>query len=111
MENRGLKTPHIVVLVTTANREEAEKILDILLEARLVACGNILSEVASVFRWAGKIEKAEECLVLLKSRKDLFERIAEVVKKLHSYEVPEIIAFEIADGSEAYLNWLENSLK
>jgi len=106
-----LKTPYIVVLVTTANREEAEKILDILLEARLVACGNILSEVASVFRWAGKIEKAEECLVLLKSRKDLFERIAEVVKKLHSYEVPEIIAFEIADGSEAYLNWLENSLK
>jgi len=106
-----LKTPYIVVLVTTANREEAEKILDILLEARLVACGNILSEVASVFGWAGKIEKAEECLVLLKSRKDLFERIAEVVKKLHSYEVPEIIAFEIADGSEAYLNWLENSLK
>ena len=106
-----MKTPYIVVLVTTANREEAEKILDILLEARLVACGNILSEVASVFRWAGKIEKAEECLVLLKSRKDLFERIAEVVKKLHSYEVPEIIAFEIADGSEAYLNWLENSLK
>ena len=106
-----MKTPYIVVLVTTANREEAEKILDILLEARLVACGNILSEVASVFGWAGKIEKAEECMVLLKSRRDLIERIAEVVKKLHSYEVPEIISFEIADGSEAYLNWLENSLK
>jgi len=106
-----LKKPYVVVLVTTANKEEAEKIVNSLLEAKLIACGNIVSHVTSLFRWAGRIEKAEECLVFLKSRIDLFERIAESVKTLHSYEVPEIIAFEITNGSEDYLNWLESSLK
>ena len=64
-----------------------------------------------MFMWAGKIERTEEYLVLMKSRGDLFESIAEAVKELHSYEVPEIIALEIANGSERYLNWLETSLK
>lgn len=106
-----MKKPYVVVLVTTANKEEAEKIVNSLLEAKLIACGNIASHVTSLFRWAGRIEKAEECLVFLKSRIDLFERIAESVKTLHSYEVPEIIAFEITNGSGDYLNWLESSLK
>jgi len=106
-----LKTQHIVVLVTTANKEEAERIVNRLLEDKLIACANILSHVASMFMWAGKIERTEEYLVLMKSRGDLFESIAEAVKELHSYEVPEIIALEIANGSERYLNWLETSLK
>jgi len=106
-----LKKPYIGILVTTANKEEAEKIVNSLLEAKLIACSNILGEASSLFRWAGKIDKAEESIILMKSRKDLFEEISKSIRALHSYEVPEIIAFEISDGSESYLKWLESSLK
>ena len=102
---------YIVVLVTTASKQEAENIAQSLLEAKLIACANIVGPVASHFHWAGKIEHAEEFLVLMKSQSDLFEQIAEKVKRLHSYEVPEIIALPIVSGSEGYLNWLGNSLK
>lgn len=105
-----MKIPYIVVLVTTANRQEAEKIVTSLLEAKLIACGNIVNQVTSLFRWLGRIEKSEECLVLMKSRRDLFEEISEEVKELHSYKVPEIVAFEITQGSEGYLDWLESCL-
>jgi len=70
-----LKKPYVVVLVTTANKEEAEKIVNSLLEAKLIACGNIVSHVTSLFRWAGRFEKAEECLVFLKSRIDLLREL------------------------------------
>lgn len=109
-ESASLKTPYIIVLATTANKQEAETIVNSLLEAKLIACGNILSNVASLFSWGGKNERAEECLILLKSRKDLFEKISNKVKALHSYEVPEIIALEISQGSDKYLEWIENSL-
>jgi periplasmic divalent cation tolerance protein len=102
---------YIIVLVTTASKQEAEKITQSLLEAKLIACANIVGSVASHFHWAGKIEHAEEFLVLMKSRSDLFEQIAEKVKRLHSYEVPEIIALPIVSGSEEYLGWLGKSLK
>ena len=105
-----MKTPYVVVLVTTANKQEAEKIVTNLVERKLVACGNIVSGIKSVFRWANNIETAEECLVILKTRRDLFGKITETVKKLHSYKVPEIIAFEIVNGAKDYLDWLENSL-
>ena len=106
-----MKTPYIVVLVTTANKQEAEKIVKTLLAAKLVACGNIISPVTSLFGWSGQIKKAEECLIVMKSRRDLFERISESVKALHSYEVPEILSFEVMDGSKNYLDWLESCLK
>jgi periplasmic divalent cation tolerance protein len=102
---------YIVVLVTTPSKQEAENIAQSLLEAKLIACANIVGPVASHFHWAGKIEHAEEFLVLMKSRLDLFEQITEKVKKLHSYEVPEIIALPIVSGSKGYLNWLGNSLQ
>jgi periplasmic divalent cation tolerance protein len=102
---------YIVVLVTTASKQEAEKITQSLLEAKLIACANIVGPVASHFHWAGKIEHTEEFLVLMKSRSDLFEQITEKVKGLHSYEVPEIIALPIVSGSEGYLGWLGDSFK
>jgi periplasmic divalent cation tolerance protein len=67
--------------------------------------------VSSLFHWSGKIEKAEEYLIFMKSRKDLFEKVAETVKALHSYEVPEILALPIVKGSKAYIDWLESCLK
>jgi periplasmic divalent cation tolerance protein len=105
-----LENSYIVVLVTTPSKHEAEKIAQSLLENRLIACANIIGPVSSVFRWTGKIEKAEEYLTLMKTRKDLFEKVESTVKALHSYEVPEIIAIPVVEGSKAYLKWLENCL-
>jgi periplasmic divalent cation tolerance protein len=94
-------------MVTTAGREEAETIVQRLLEAKLIACANIIGPVSSHFHWSGKMKKAEEYLILMKSRKDLFEKLSETVKALHSYEVPEILALPIIEGSKAYMDWLD----
>jgi periplasmic divalent cation tolerance protein len=98
-------------MVTTAGKEEAETIAQRLLEARLIACANIVGPVSSRFHWSGKMEEATEYLILMKSRKDLFEKLSETVKALHSYEVPEILAFPIVGGSKDYMDWLGNCLK
>jgi periplasmic divalent cation tolerance protein len=102
---------YVIVLVTTSNEQEAEKIIRRLLDEKLIACANIISPVSSHFHWSGKIEKAEECLVLMKSREDLFEKLAETVKSMHSYEVPEILALPIINGSKTYIDWLESCLQ
>ena len=101
---------YIIVLVTTASKQEAEKITQHLLDLKLIACGNIIGPVSSIFRWSGKIEKAEEYLTIMKTRRDLFNKLTEAVKALHSYEVPEILALPIVEGSKAYLGWLETCL-
>jgi periplasmic divalent cation tolerance protein len=105
-----MENTFIIVIVTTASKQEAEKIAQHLLREKLIACANIFG-VSSLFHWTGKVEKAEEYLVLMKSRRDLFEKVAEIVKALHSYEVPEILALPIVDGSKAYLDWLGSCLK
>lgn len=104
------KTP-IIVLVTTSSKEEAEKIVQCLLEERLIACANIISPVHSLFWWQGKIDQAQEHLILMKTRKDLFEKLSQRVKALHSYQVPEIIATPILEGFKPYIEWLNSSLQ
>jgi periplasmic divalent cation tolerance protein len=106
-----MNTNYIIVLVTTADKAEAEKIAQKLLEEKLIACANIVNPVTSFFHWSGKIDKAEECLVVMKSRMDLFAELSERLKGLHSYEVPEILAFPIVEGSRAYLDWMGAVLK
>ena len=105
-----LQNAHIVVLIMTSSKQEAEKIVQQLLREKLIACANIVGPAFSLFRWSSKIEKAEEYLVLMKSRIDLFEKLEENVKALHSYEVPEIIALPIVEGSKSYMVWLESCL-
>jgi periplasmic divalent cation tolerance protein len=105
-----LATDYIIVLVTTGSKDEAEKITLHLLNDKLIACANIVAPVTSFFRWSGKVERAEECLVLMKSRRELFGRLTEVVKMIHSYDVPEILAVSVADGSRTYMDWLESCL-
>ena len=102
---------YIIVLVTTPNKAEAEKIAQALLEKKLIACANIINSVTSFFFWLGKVERAEECLVVMKSRRDLFGELAGCLKGLHSYEVPEILAVPIVEGSKAYLGWMGEVLK
>jgi periplasmic divalent cation tolerance protein len=108
---KRLRNSYIIIIVTTAGREEAETIVQRLLEAKLIACANIIGPVSSHFHWSGKIEKAEEYLILMKSRKDLFEKLSETVKALHSYEVPEILALPVVEGSKAYMDWLGSCLR
>ena len=108
---KRLRNSYIIIIVTTAGKEEAETIVQRLLEARLIACANIIGPVSSHFHWSGKMEKAEEYLILMKSRKDLFEKLSETVKALHSYEVPEILALPVVEGSKAYMDWLGSCLR
>lgn len=111
MVNPEVKTDYLIVLVTTKDRQEAEKIAQSLLNDRLIACANIINPVTSFFHWQDKIDCGEECLVVMKSRMDLFAQLAERVKGLHSYEVPEVLALPIVEGSAAYLEWMESVLK
>lgn len=102
---------YIVIFVTTANNEEAGKISRALVENKLAACVNIISGVKSVFWWEGKLDSAEESLLMIKSKKSKLARIIKLVKSLHSYEVPEIIALPIISGDKRYLGWIDESLR
>lgn len=106
-----LVTDYIIVLVTTNDKAEAEKISQTLLSEKLIACANIISGVTSCFIWQGKVKKAEECLVIMKTRKSLFGELQLCVKAMHSYEVPEILELPIVDGSEQYLSWLGSVIR
>jgi periplasmic divalent cation tolerance protein len=97
--------------MTTPTREEAENIAHNLLNQRLIACVNIVGPVSSLFRWKGKISQEREFLVLMKTSEVLFEELTTIVKQMHSYEVPEVIAVPIAKGEHAYLKWLSDSLR
>ncbi len=96
----------ITILVTTASEEEAERIAEELLAAKLIACANIVGGVRSLFSWAGAVQKEQEILIIMKSRQVLFEEIEQKVRQIHSYDVPEILALPILTGSGPYLQWL-----
>lgn len=104
--------PHyLVVTMTTSTEKEATKIVQCLLEERLIACANIIGPVSSLFWWKDKIDEATEFLVLMKSHSRLFDKLSKRVKGMHSYEVPEIVALSILKSSPSYLNWLEDNLQ
>ena len=102
---------YIVVLVTAKDKKEATKIAKGLLEAKLIACANIIDGVQSLFWWQGKIDSSKEVLLVLKTKKTLFKKLSEKVKSLHSYQTPEIIALPIINGSEDYLKWIDSSIE
>jgi len=104
-------TDKIVLLSTCATREEAEKLARLLLDARLAACVNVIPGVRSYYRWKGAIESADECLLVVKSSRDLIGSIGAVLEKEHSYEVPELLALPVVEGAANYLNWLLANLR
>ncbi len=95
----------IVVLITCPIRN-AEEIAKKLLEERLVACVNI-ARVKSFFWWKGKVDEAEESLLIAKTRSALLEKLMAKVREIHPYEVPEMIALPVCGGLEEYLKWVE----
>jgi len=103
------KTDRIIVLITAGSEEEAHNIAELLVKGKKAACVNIVPTVDSLFWWEGKIETAKERLILVKTKASLFPEIVELVKRMHSYEVPEIIALPIIAGSEDYLKWLDTA--
>jgi len=105
-----LRNSYIVIMVATANKQEAEKICKKLLEEKLIACANVIGPVTSHFHWSGIIDTAEEYIAFLKSRSDLFETIAGHIQKMHSYKVPEILALNVVNGSKPYIDWMDSIL-
>ena len=101
-----MTTEYIIVHVTAPNEEEASKISRTVVEERLAACVNIIRSVRSIYRWQGRLEDEQEVLMIIKTKRTLFERLQGRVKELHSYTVPEIIGLPVIEGSEEYLNWL-----
>ena len=97
---------YVLVVTSTSSKEEAVKIVRNLLDEKLIACANIVGPVSSLFWWQGKIDEENEFLVFMKSRKSLFERLSERAVEIHSYDLPEIIALPIVEGSPLYLDWL-----
>ena len=100
-------TDKIVVLSTADSEETAASLANALVEQRLAACVNILPKVRSIYHWQGKVEDTSEWMLVIKSRRDLFDKLRAEIVRLHSYEVPEVIAIPIVDGSEPYLDWID----
>ena len=100
------------VLITCGSLAEARRIARAVVTKRLAACANIfLTPVESVYQWKGKVEKAREVFILLKTTAKRIRSLEKEVKRLHSYEVPEFIILPIAAGSRDYLGWLQESVK
>jgi len=100
-----------IVLTTAGSPEEAEKIARALVEGRLAACVNIVPQIQSVYRWKDKIEQETEWLLIIKTKGNVFESVADAIKELHSYELPECVMLEVDSGSERYLNWIRENTR
>lgn len=104
-------TDKIVVMVTCGSQAEAKKIARAVVEARLAACANVMGgPVQSIYRWKGKVETAKEVLVLVKSTQKRFSALEREIRRMHSYDTPEIVAVAIVGGSRAYLQWIKDSV-
>ncbi len=100
-----------VVFMTAASREEAEKLAHHLVQNRLAACVQLLSDIQSLYWWEGKMCNDKEVLLSAKTTEKLFTELVAAVKSLHSYQVPEIVFVPIEDGLPAYLDWIHEVTK
>ena len=99
-----------IVLTTADSMDEARRIAEALVERKLAACVNILPRIVSIYRWQGKVEEAEEWMLLIKTSV-AFELVRNAIVEMHSYELPECISISIEDGSAEYLKWLADSVE
>ena len=96
----------IIIYCTVPNKKEGQIIAKALVEKRLAACVNIIDKVESISSWDHKMMQEKEALLIIKTRKDFFFEISNVIKELHSYNVPEIIAARVSQADETYLRWI-----
>ncbi len=104
------ESDYAVILITAPSTEEAQKISGLLLEQKKAACVSIISGIDSRFWWEGKLDSAQESLLIVKTKAYLLSDIVELVKEVHSYTVPEIIALPVVGGNQDYLDWIDRSL-
>lgn len=104
------KPEHIVVFITTNTSGEAQQLATMLLEQRQAACINIVPEVDSCFWWEGKLDSAQESLLVIKTKASRLPEIIRLVKEAHSNTVPEIIALPIVGGNQDYLDWIDKEV-
>ena len=104
-------TELVALLITTASAEEARRIAEVLLKQRKAASVNILPKVNSLFWWHGKIDSAEENLLIVKTKAALLNEVIRLVKENHSYEIPAVIALPIVGGNQDYLDWIDGEVK
>jgi periplasmic divalent cation tolerance protein len=102
---------NILMMTSVGSKEEAEKIAHALVDKRLAACVNIVPQVQSIYRWEGKVEQAQEWLLLIKTYGTALERVRKANQEMNSYELPECISFHIDGGCSNYLKWLSNSVE
>jgi periplasmic divalent cation tolerance protein len=100
-----------IILSTTGSREEAQKIANSLIERKLAACVNIVGPIESVYRWQGGVETSEEFLLIIKTTAAAYERVRDLIRLLHSYELPECVQLSIEDGLPEYLEWIGESVE
>lgn len=104
-----MKSPEssaLVIFVTAGGEGEAERIAVGLVEGRLAACVSIVPKVKSIYIWEDKLEREEEVLLMIKTREELFDKVRNKIKDLHSYSVPEIIALPVTDALKEYIDWI-----
>ena len=99
-------TDALIVFCTCSSREEAAKLAHTIVSEGAAACVNIVPKIESVYRWEGKIETAQEILLLIKTTQAQFSALRDLIAKLHSYDTPELIATPVVTGSPKYLEWL-----
>ena len=102
---------YIQVFTTVEKREDARKIAGQAVENRLAACAQVLGPITSTFWWDNKIDEAEEWLLIMKTRNDLYDDLEKLIRELHPYEVPEILASPIVSGYQGYLDWLDREVR
>ena len=100
-----------VIVSTAGSPEEGERIARTLVEQRLAACVNLIPKIASVYRWKGSVESAEEALLLIKTTAGLLEEVESALRAAHSYEIPEVLVFSPESGGADYVSWLQDSVR
>lgn len=103
-------TEYIHIYTTTQNKDDAGMIAEAVVKKRLAACAQVVGPITSTYWWEGAIEEAEEWFCIMKSRKDLYDKLEEAILDIHSYDVPEIVAVPIVSGSQRYLRWLNKEV-
>lgn len=101
----------LTVMITAASREEAARLAEMLVGARLAACVQILPEMESIYRWEGEVRRDPEVLLLAKTTAACFAELEREVRALHSYQTPEVIALPVTHGSAPYLEWLAANVR
>ena len=106
-----MEESYIVLFITTPTAEEAQRIAEVLLKQRKAACVNIMPRVSSLFWWQDKIDSAQESLLIAKTKASQLNELVRLVKEIHSYDIPEIIALPIIGGNQDYLEWIGKEVK